>query len=105
MFPTWVLANRLSLTQTALRGFPEGAAAELLQLPCSKISTWVLATCCLGRACHLSMLTVRFLLWLVCSRVLPENTFMQCFPDSVHICPRTFLDGDSRVVAFASITR
>ena len=27
-----------------------GAAAELLQLPCSRISTWVLATCCLDRA-------------------------------------------------------
>ena len=32
---------------------------------------------------------------LVCSRVLPENTFIQCFPDNVHTCPRTFLDGDS----------
>ena len=37
---------------------------------------------------------------LVCSRVLPENTFMQCFPDSVHICPRTFLDGDSTCGSF-----
>ena len=37
---------------------------------------------------------------LVCSRVLPKNTFMQCFPDSVHICPRTFLDGDSTCGSF-----
>ena len=37
---------------------------------------------------------------LVCSRVLPENTFMQCFPDNVHTCPRTFLDGDSTCGSF-----
>ena len=37
---------------------------------------------------------------LVCSRVLPENTFTQCFPDSVHTCPRTFLDGDSTCGSF-----
>ena len=37
---------------------------------------------------------------LVCSRALPENTFMQCFPDSVHTCPRTVLDGDSTCGSF-----
>ena len=68
-------------------GFP-----KVLRLSC--------CGCVALSACHLSMLTVGFLLWLVCSRVLPENTFMQCFPDSVHTCPRTFLDGDSTCGSF-----
>ena len=37
---------------------------------------------------------------LVCSRVLPENTFEQWFPDNVHTCPRTFLGGDSTCGSF-----
>ena len=37
---------------------------------------------------------------LVCSRVLPGNTFIQCLSDNVHTCPRTFLDGDSTCGSF-----